>query len=324
MKTIMSSIIIVFAIFNSVGKFAAAGESVVVSEEDIAEVKRGAVALHDFLAKLTSWEFDGNLIITTQEEYYNALKEVSPQVKAADKVVGFRTRELRRAERWMMISERLGKDDTVVSAESFFLSESALVQKMVGASATASISSVGADKGDGVPGNRDTVLSIYSFLKPDIKLPYIPHIEPSVLSSRDGWAALNAALPEATVGKGGAVKVTLKKGDFKLEVEFTKVLDGSQRWPSCLRMFTKDNLLAQEINVAEFFIDAKSVGLPKKMTLDTFSEYAGKSLAVAKWEYTFTKVAINQEVKLEEVTFDPASVESIWDVANKVYIHVPH
>jgi hypothetical protein len=267
------------------------------------------VALHEFLSKLTSWEFEGSLIINTQEEYYNALERNAPRVKAAEKVARFRTRELRRAERWMIISERLGADNTVVSAESFYLSESALAHKMVGASATASISPVGADKGDGVPGNWDTVLAIYCFLKEDIKLPYIPHMEPSALSSLDGWAA---------------VDVTLKKGDFKLEVEFSKAPDGSQRWPSCLRMFTKDNLLAQEINVAEYFNDAKSVGLPKKMTLNTFSEYAGKSMPIAKWEYNFTKAAINQQVNLEEVTFDPASVERIWDVANKVYIRVPH
>lgn len=318
-----SGVSIVVGLFTTATVLFAASDNSGDYEKSVAEVRNGLVVLRDALSTMKSAGFEGSLRVTAQEEF---LKFAPPKVASSaseNKDALFRIRELRQGAQWAMVRERLGKDGGVESSDSFFVGDTSMVHRIVGHESSATITPLKSDGSSKVPGNQDTALMIYAFLTQKIDRPYIPHLEPGVLASAQSWAGVLNALPSAILTKEGVVQLTLDRGDYKWVVDFSKFTGGSQRWPSSLKLLTKDSVLVQQVTVLEYSKDEKLIGIPKRMMLDTFYEASGKSIHVANWEFSFSNLTINQPIDQDALTFDPSSVDFIHDGANHAFIRVP-
>lgn len=163
----------------------------------------------------------------------------------------------------------------------------------------------------------------YSFLWVSIPPGGIPALLPSELASDEKWTAVGKSLQSAVMGEDGLLHATVAgtKGSASIDLVKTPDSDGGYQIKAA-SFFTNDGYLDRKIEVLDYFRDEK-VGLIGKTFRVGVYQSSPSPILLATWELEIKELKVNVPVDDELFTFDPSSVDMIYDGDTKRAIPVP-
>lgn len=163
----------------------------------------------------------------------------------------------------------------------------------------------------------------YSFLWITIPPGGIPALIPSDLSSSEKWATVAKSLQKAELGADGSLHVTLEGAIGSSEIDLVKAAgSGNDYKIRTIRFFNNDGYLARKIEVLEYFNDENVGRCGVSFRVSVYRSSASETL-LATWELKIDDFAVNAPVDDEELIFDPATVDTIYDGDTEKWISVP-
>jgi hypothetical protein len=216
--------------------------------------------------------------------------------------------------------DKLNGEGRVVEEEICYENEKQVVTVTAVSGYHAKISAKKPNSGLGIR-DINPVFMEYWFLDQRADIVGVPSFSPRMIETS---AALQDILSKAKVIKGADNGVELDKNGRRFSVTFGGENKERGYYPHKIEFSDPIRNTLSTIEVVSkttFPVIGESA---KEIRMTTSLQAPDQSpLVLATWEFVITKLLINPEINDEQVEFDPASVNSIWDNDHKIWIEVP-
>lgn len=277
------------------------------------------------LSKLKSYSYSGSLRLDASDDLLDYLKLKDFEREKA-KLAVYNIKVTASGDRMVSEQNRLGNEGRTIETRTFYVDSGQVIVKQLSNESTAQISPINKDSSN-LPQYWDPLFLDYGFLN-------IPTrgekgggsaITPSILSDRSVWEKVYAALKSVTPGPNNQLIADFEYDGHRMSVQFVKANNTKMYVPIKLRDYYNNGQLRSDLTLSEFSDAQDIVIAPKKIKMVTYTCLPdGRSLYMGSWMFTIDSVVINPQIDENDLSFDPASVDRIWDNANKVNIVVPH
>ena len=271
-------------------------------------------ALAQRLSKITAYEAYGTVKVTHSEA---AMVGVQAQPNS-QKVKLFKFHVWSKGLSTKEQFDQLNSDGGIITSETYYESEKQVAT--VAASRYARISSKKPGSKLGIR-NVNPIFMEYSFLDRRTTIDGIPSFSSPMIDTGETLTGLLSKPPPA---KDSGDKVTLNRDGRDFLVTFANPITEGKLTPQKIEMSDPSNnsfITVDVLSKVAYPIlgeGAKEI----RMTTNAKMEVDQPPVLLAVWEFGISKLIVNAPIRDEEVEFDPATVDSIWDNDKKVNITV--
>jgi hypothetical protein len=148
-------------------------------------------------------------------------------------------------------------------------------------------------------------------------------LRPSDLSSKAKWVTVATSVQAVSMGDG-LLHVGLAGSEGSSSIDFARPAELKGDYQiSAVSFFTKAGALTRKIEVLDFFHDGNLGRIGKAFRVSVYDPRTTPTLLVT-WNLEIQEMKLNGPIEDALFTFDPASVDMIYDGDTKVTIRVPH
>lgn len=265
------------------------------------------------LAKVEDVEMEGVLTITVADEY---LRD-----NPGEKVSRARFRIWAKGDKLKEDVVFVDADDIPIRKHSYFLSPEQIVEVSDFNGVVAKIFPLGSAENVGLF-NFCPLFLEYAFLHGSISPSGIPALLLPQVKGEKLWTHTIDALEDVQELGGGGYQFTIKgtAGHARIIASENKVSPAGLR-VRAVEFWNDEAVLDRKIEVSEALDEKPQPPFGNAIKVGVYRN--GPESPSVTWEFKIVKAQVNSGIADEIFEFDPASVEQIFDGANKVFIDVP-